>query len=552
MRPRRTGIGTTIAVAIAIVVIASGTVAFVMYTSLSPPSLGSPFERSGPISTYPASWTDVCGFPAQGNTTTNNAIASSFNVGVANFSLSQVYSKIVNSASFKNVSGGLGWVTTYWSVGGSGPSGSSENVVGEFVLLNGSLPDGYVQANYNLETGAVTVDYQTGLVSSCPALISSSSGAKLDAGNPAYYAVGEPVRITFFVVDDRETNMSVASATSCLGNFTILQGMGTSGPVVYDSSKHPGCGGSPLSVTLNPGQSHNQTVTWNQTNDSGVQVPPGVYEAMETDVGSYPQGSSSPMGVLYIGTPVSPVNSTILREQFYYQGNLGNGYVSPGQPVRLVWVLSNNGQQTYDFQTSGCSYSYKVLNLAGDIIFNSAAHSSCNGQLQDNPAVPMGGISHVSYWNQTDSSGATVTPGFYRVLVDLHVWSGGHEFNMTADSNLEITASSNPLSGEQISVASSSICTANCGTASPYLQSSVYANGDLKSLQLYLNGTLVGTKDYTLTGNMLTYQVSFDTPINNSTTPVVAGVSYDIVFVGTFQDGSTSISWANPVNPGNQ
>lgn len=164
----------------------------------------------------------------------------------------------------------------------------------------------------------------------------------------------------------------------------------------------------------------------------------------------------------------------------------------------------------------------------------------------------MGGISHVSYWNQTDNSGATVNPGFYRMLVNMHVWSCGREFNMTADSDLEITASSNPLSGEQISVSSSSICAANCGSSSPYLQSSVYANGDLRSLQLYLNGTLVGTKNYNLTGNELSYQVSFDTPIDNSTIPIIPGVTYDIVFVGTFADGNTSISWANPLNPANQ
>ena len=33
----------------------------------------------------------------------------------------------------------------------------------------------------------------------------------------------------------------------------------------------------------------------------------------------------------------------------------------------------------------------------------------------------------------------------------------------------------------------------------------------------------------------------------NSTILIVPGVFYDIVFVGTFQDGNTSISWANPI-----
>ena len=572
MRSRRPAIARALIALVATVVVVTGVVGFVTYTSgsgpsqtsstqgpgtvttsstqtSSSPSSSSGAERSGPISTYPASWTDVCGLPVHGNDTTNNGIASSFTPGVANFSLSQVYSDIVSSASFENVSIGLGWVTTDWGIQqDSGPGGSYEYAVGQFVLLNASEPDGFVQANYNLETGAVAIDYQRGLMSSCPAMISSSSGATLTEPSPAYYAVGAPVSITFYVVDDSVTDMPVSSSSSCLGSFTILQGIGTSGPAVYNSTEHGGCSGPPVNVQLNPGQSYNQTVTWNQTDDAGSQVPSGAYEVMGSVAGGG-QNFSSPIGEVYIGTPPQVVNSSILRTQFYYQGNLGNSFVAPGQPVKVVWVLGNQGQQVYDLQTSACSYAYNVLNLEGAEVFSSSPHSSCDSQLQDNPSPPMGGISHVSYWNQTNNSGSVVAPGFYRVLVDLHVWSGGHEFNLTADSDLEITAASNPLSGEQIGVASSSICAANCGSSSPYLDSSVYANGNLTGLRMYLNGTLVGTMNYKLPCCELTYQVSFNTPINNSTTPILPGVEYDIVFVGTFQDGSTSTSWANPLNP---
>ena len=512
-------------------------------------SAANQIYTAGPISTWPASWTNPCRLPVHGNLTTNNEILSSFAPGVANFSLSQVYSKIVNSSAFRNVSAGLSWVTTYWGLQQvSGPNGSYEYVVATFVLVSEGKPAGYVQANYNLQTGEVTADFQSGLVSSCPARISSSTGTALDKPSPAYYATGETVKITFSVIDDTVANMLVASPSSCLGNFTILQGIGTTGPVVYDSTKHGGCRGTPLSVILNPGQSYNQTLTWNQTDDAGAQVQPGSYEAMGIVAGSS-QTYLSPIGEVYVGVPLLPVNSAILRQQFYYQGNLGNDFMSPGQPVKIVWVLSNSGQQAYELETSACSYSYKVLDLKGSVIFDFANHASCANQLQDNPAPPMGGISHVSYWNQTKTSGATVSPGFYRVLVDLHVWSGGHEFNMTADSDLEITSSNIPLSGEQISVASSSICAANCGSnASPYLYSSVYANGNLTSLQLYLNGTLVGAMSYKLHCCQLSYQVSFNTPIDTHNIPIVPGISYDLVLISTFQDGGTSISWANPLN----
>jgi hypothetical protein len=131
-------------------------------------------QESGPMSTYPASWTDACGVPVHGDVTTNNQIpgqiASGFTPGVANFSLSQIYSKIVHSTSFRMTSVGRGWVTTYWGlVQISGPGSSYMYVVGEFVLVFANHPTGYVQANYNLQTGEVTVDYSSGLASSCPA-----------------------------------------------------------------------------------------------------------------------------------------------------------------------------------------------------------------------------------------------------------------------------------------------------------------------------------------------------------------------------------------------
>jgi hypothetical protein len=487
-----------------------------------------------------------------GNDTTNNQIAISFNPGVANFSLRQVYSTIVNSPSFENISSDLGWVTRFWGLQQeSGPTWTYEYVVGEFVLLSGNKPDGFVQANYNLQTGEVTIDYESGLISSCPAKVSSSLNFFLDKPSPAYYVTGEPVKITYSAVDDVVANMLVSSATSCLGNFTILQGFGTTGPVVYDSTEHEGCSGAPLSVTLGQGQSYNQTRVWNQTDDAGNQVPPGAYEVMGTFAGS-PENYSMPVGVVYVGMPLMPVNSSILQQQFTYAGYVSNSYASPGEPIKVVWYLTNNGQQVYDLETSACSYSYKILNLTNAIIFDSANHTSCDSHLQSNPSPPMGGVSQIAYWNQTDNSGAAVSSGFYRAVLDMHIWSAGHEFNLTVDSDFETTATGTPSSSnELISIESSSLCPENCGgnNSGPYLQSSVYANGNLKSLTLYLNGTLVGRRNYNQTCGQLTCVFIFDTPIDNSSVHLVPGVPYDIVFVGTFQDGTTSISWANPLNP---
>jgi len=559
----RHGIGAPAAVFVAIVIIVGGSLAILASTSNAPQVPGNNTKTTtittanstaetvlrgtGPISTYPALWTDVCGFPVHGNATTDNQLASSFQPGIANFSLSQLYLKIVTSAGFQNLSKGQGWVTISWgSYEAGGPDGYYQYVEGQFLLVSGGQPGGVIQASYNISTGEISYFYEPGLTSSCPAIGVSSEGASLAKGSPSYYQVGEPIEIDYSVSDYREANMNVTSTNSCLGGFVILEGFGTTGPLVYNSSMHSGCEGEPLNLTLQPGQSYNQTRFWNQTTDSGAQVQPGEYEVMGV-IG----GSAQPAGVVYIGEQVVPVSSTILQQQFYYQGNLDNSVVSVGQHVRVAWVLTNNGQMVYDLETSGCSYYYKVLNLNGSMVFDSAK-LPCNQQLEDNSAPPSGGISQVAYWNQTTNSGGQVGPGFYRFEIDLRVWSGGQEFTLASDWDLEISSPTAATPTEVISVASSSICVSSCGVSSPYLYSSVYAKGNLKSLTLYLNGTLVDTMTYNLTCPDLTCQVTFNTPIDNGTFHITPGTYYDVVFIGTFNDGQTSISWANPVNTATQ
>ena len=551
--------GTVAAIFVVTIIVIGGLLAFTTTSSQQGPltSTGAPLissttptngiQESGPISTFPAVWADPCRLPVHGVATTANGISLGTNPGGGNFSLSQltsIYAKIVNSTAFKSVSEGHGWVTTGWaSFEEGGPGGSYLYLAGQFLLLSGNQPYESVQANYNVETGAVTV--ATGIGTSCPAGPAlSSSGAELDRGSPGYYATGEPVRIAFQVFDYSVTNMSVTSHTSCLGNFTILQGFGTTGPEVYNSTIHPGCGGTPLNLTLEPGQSYNQTLIWNQTNDSGDQVQPGAYEVMGTYAADN-LGYSSPIGVVYVGVPVSDVNSAILNQQFYFQANLGNEYVALGQPVKVVWVLQNTGQQVYDLETSGCSYVYRVYNLTGALVFNSDA-SPCNPQLSDNPAPPSGGISQTSSWNQTDESGSPVGAGFYHFLIELHVWSGGHEFNFTGKDDLAIQTTS-ISSSVGLGLGSPSICASHCIGSSPSVNSQVSFVGNpvlaLKSIGLYLNGTYVGAIDYN-SCCWLTYVITFNMPLASAKIPILQGAVYELVFIATLQDGNTSIGWA--------
>jgi hypothetical protein len=246
---------------------------------------GNQVYGPGPYSTFPASWDNPCGFPVQGNKTTVNNLDNSIYPAIANSSLSQIYSKMVDSSAFRALANGSTWVTIEWDrFQESNRTGSYDVVAGGFVFVSGGRPDGYAQVDYYLEGGQVTIGYTGPLISyGCPPRFSAGYSANLVGSDgatlptPANYSIGQPVEVNFTVEDESIPNMNVTSHTSCLGNFMVLFGSGTNATTIYDSTKHPGCSGTPLRVVLNPNQKYTQIVEWNQTDDAGAQVPPGNY-----------------------------------------------------------------------------------------------------------------------------------------------------------------------------------------------------------------------------------------------------------------------------------
>lgn len=236
---------------------------------------------SGPISNFPASWDDQCGYLVSGNETTRGT-----NFGpdppAPNFNLSQVYSKIVGSSAFQRLAAGRAWVTLDWGSGQEGPIAAMQTfVVAHFLFVSGGIPDpdGYAQVQYFVESGNVT-GFAGAPQDSCTQGIGFRYGARLST---ITYAVGQPVGINFTFTNLTNANMTITANTPCLANFTVLQGgLGTGGSptygaVVYDSATHAGCTGPPLKVVLSPGQSYGQAVEWDQKDDNGAQVPAGDY-----------------------------------------------------------------------------------------------------------------------------------------------------------------------------------------------------------------------------------------------------------------------------------
>ncbi len=128
-------------------------------------------ERSGPISTWPASWSNFCRIPADnvGNdTTVVNDLNTSYTEGI-NLTLDQLYSVVISSESFQNVTQNQGWVTTDWgTLEITGPTYSDSYIFTHFLLISNGSPDGYLTTYYNVDSGIVTANYSQEIISSCP------------------------------------------------------------------------------------------------------------------------------------------------------------------------------------------------------------------------------------------------------------------------------------------------------------------------------------------------------------------------------------------------
>jgi hypothetical protein len=109
---------------------------------------------SGPFSTFPASWVDFCGYSVHGNQTTSIDLEDP---QLANSSLSQIYSEVVDSSAFLAFANGSSWVTVGWSdFQLTNGSGIYHVLAGDFVFVSGGRPDRSAQVDYFLESGRVT------------------------------------------------------------------------------------------------------------------------------------------------------------------------------------------------------------------------------------------------------------------------------------------------------------------------------------------------------------------------------------------------------------
>ena len=161
--PTKSSYGRVI-VLVAVIALALGFLFYALPQSTPSTQPTTHMPRSGPISTYPASWgiySGCLGANTQGNLTTLGlgriTYPNSWNTTTI-VTLTQVYGSIIDSSAFVNASSGHGWVVYSWNFvqgGSDSPFPSDYTIVGFFILTNGVSPNGYLTAYYDIQNGEV-------------------------------------------------------------------------------------------------------------------------------------------------------------------------------------------------------------------------------------------------------------------------------------------------------------------------------------------------------------------------------------------------------------
>jgi hypothetical protein len=177
-------------------------------------------ERTGPISSFPVSWIEVCNLTATGNTTTSVSLDLNASSIFDHINLNQIYAQVINFPLFVQLSEGHGWVVADWTAsqgGGTGISGEVDQVTGRFILTSNGNPERYVWAYYDLQNETVTFASQSlGLVD-CPsqpvAIVSPGDlSLELSIGAPD---VGQPNAVQLNITEYNDaTSYNNVSASS--------------------------------------------------------------------------------------------------------------------------------------------------------------------------------------------------------------------------------------------------------------------------------------------------------------------------------------------------
>ncbi len=234
------------------------------------------------------------------------------------------------------------------------------------------------------------------------------------AADKETYLPGEPVIITFRVMNEGNAIADIRFGSTCLATYSILSVDGT---VAYDHQAHAACGQMFTEWTLQPGDARAFTFTWSQTSDSGIPVLPfRSYRVQGLLLSTKPFPGPSAETRIFVMQGASGPNLafTAMTDRTSY---------GPGDSANVTVILTNIGLETavMHFHTP-CFVQFLVLDEARHALFNSSRWWGCVQILANEILAPGESRTWVFPWGLTTDAGGPLAIGQQYEVVPSFLW----------------------------------------------------------------------------------------------------------------------------------
>jgi hypothetical protein len=232
--------------------------------------------------------------------------------------------------------------------------------------------------------------------------------ASVKANKVGYYP-GEPVVITFTIVNAGAGTADVRFTGSCMVSYSIFA---SNGSTIYDSRSHLACTPALSNFSLDPGDSRDFSFSWDQTSDSGLQVQAiSLYrvQAFLRSLSPFPGPTAETS--IFVSTAADEPN-------FAFAARTDRAVYDPGNSAEITVTFTNIGREVAKMHFSTpCFDQFLVLNETGEAVYNSTREWGCIQVIWDATFAPGESRSVTYQWNLSTDSGVPLPGGHeYRVL----------------------------------------------------------------------------------------------------------------------------------------
>ena len=228
------------------------------------------------------------------------------------------------------------------------------------------------------------------------------------------YLPGEPVLITFTVMNAGDAIADVRFGSRCLASYAIRA---PDGSAIYDYVSHFACLPAVANFSLRPGDSRVFTFSWGQTSDSGFPVLTSrAYRVQGSLRSMIPSpGPSAETSIFVMGGATEP--------NLAFTAQMDQAVYDPGNLAKVSVTLTNIGLNAVTMHFANpCFAQFVVLDPTGEAVYNSSKWWGCIQVLADVTLAPGESRSHVFPWNLSSDMGEPLPGGHEYRVVPSFLW----------------------------------------------------------------------------------------------------------------------------------